>query len=277
MNLIQKARPLKIGYQTIMDPETFPLKYLKCGRIFLSDAKTHYQENTGANEVALSIFSGRCNIQVDGEPPWNDLGRRNSILSGPPTMVYVPRQRKWSILALTPALHVGVFRATARRDTSAALILPDQITIKTPGADTWKRQVTTVIGSELDADRLIVGETYALPGKWSSYPPHKHDTKKPPKEDWYEEIFHFLVEPAQGFGIQRVYTDLDDPDPFNEVYVIEDGDTVALPRGYHPVACAGGYRLAYFWALAGEDRVYAAWSDDPKHAWLRDVEPILNC
>lgn len=136
--------------------------------------------------------------------------------------------------------------------------------------------MTTVIGGEVDADRLIVGETYALPGRWSSYPPHKHDTKQPPKENWYEEVYYYLVEPVSGFGIQRIYTAPDEKDPLNEVYVVEDGDTVAIPRGYHPVACAGGYRLTYFWALAGEERVYAAWSNDPKHAWLRGVEPIIN-
>ena len=106
-------------------------------------------------------------------------------------------------------------------------------------------------------------------------PPHKHDTTAPPKEAWYEEVYYFFVEPNQGFGVQRVYTDRADPQPLDEVYVVEDGDAVAIPRGYHPVAAAG-YRLAYFWALAGEERVYAAWSDDPKHAWLRDVEPIVN-
>ena len=65
-------------------------------------------------------------------------------------------------------------------------------------------------------------------------------------------------------------------DALNEVLVVEDGDTVIIPRGYHPVVAAPGYQLSYVWALRGEGRRYGAWSDDPAHAWLRNVEPLLN-
>ena len=272
MNLLAKAKPLKPGYNPIMSPDNYPLKYLKLGRLLLDESSGNYQENTGPDELAVSIFSGRCEIAVDGEQVWETLGDRESILAGKPTMAYIPRQRKWRAKALSPTVDLGVFRATSRRDTEPQLIRPQEIRIDTPGAASWQREVITGIGTNADADRLIVGETYSLPGKWSSYPPHKHDTNAPPKEAWYEEVYHFLLEPKQGFGIQRVYTAPGHPEPIDEVYVVEDGDTVAIPRGYHPVAAAAGYRVAYFWALAGEERTYAAWSDDPKHAWLRDVE-----
>ena len=94
----------------------------------------------------------------------------------------------------------------------------------------------------------------------------------PPGEAPYEEIYYFRVKPSQGFGIQRVYTSEGDQAPLDEVYVVEDGDTVALPRGYHPVAAAPGYELYYLWALAGEGREFGAWSDDPRHAWVRNLE-----
>jgi len=63
---------------------------------------------------------------------------------------------------------------------------------------------------------------------------------------------------------------------FDEVYVVENNDTVVIPRGYHPVVAAPGYQLYYLWVLAGEERNYGAWSDDPKHRWLRGCEPILH-
>ena len=112
----------------------------------------------------------------------------------------------------------------------------------------------------------MVGETLNPPGGWSSYPPHKHDVDDPPREAIYEEVYFFRIQPEGGFGIQRVYERREGADALNEVLVVEDGDTVIIPRGYHPVVAAPGYQLSYVWALRGEGRRYGAWSDDPAHA-----------
>jgi len=136
--------------------------------------------------------------------------------------------------------------------------------------------VQTAVGSNVDADRLLVGETFNPPGNWSSYPPHKHDTLNPPLEAPAEEIYFFLVSPPQGWGIQRIYTAPDHPEPLDEVYVVQDGDATILPRGYHPVCAAAGYRLYYLWGIAGEERRYGAWTDDPAHAWVKAAEPLLK-
>ncbi len=85
-----------------------------------------------------------------------------------------------------------------------------------------------------------------------------------------EEVYFFQVEPRGGFGFIRVYTDPGDPLPFDCAYAVEDGDTVLIPRGYHPVVAFPGYTLNYTWALAGEGRTYGAWSEDPRHAWIKD-------
>jgi 5-deoxy-glucuronate isomerase len=85
-----------------------------------------------------------------------------------------------------------------------------------------------------------------------------------------EEVYYFQTEPEQGFGFMRVYTHADDPDPFDVAYPVRHGDTVLIPRGYHPVAACPGYTLNYTWVLAGEGRTYGAWRDDPSHAWIRE-------
>ncbi len=69
----------------------------------------------------------------------------------------------------------------------------------------------------------------------------------------------------------RVYTDPSDAEAFDVSYAVEHGDTVLIPRGYHPVAACPGYTLNYTWVLAGEGRTYGAWSDDPRHAWIRNT------
>ena len=60
-----------------------------------------------------------------------------------------------------------------------------------------------------------------------------------------------------------------DENPLDYSYAVQHGDTVLIPRGYHPVAACPGYTLNYTWVLAGEGRTYGAWADDPKHAWIR--------
>ena len=87
-----------------------------------------------------------------------------------------------------------------------------------------------------------------------------------------EEVYYFQIEPKQGFGFMRVYTDPSDPQPFDHAYAVEHGDTVLIPRGYHPVVACPGYTLNYTWVLAGEGRTYGAWSDDPRHAWIKNAD-----
>jgi 5-deoxy-glucuronate isomerase len=129
------------------------------------------------------------------------------------------------------------------------------------------------MGNDSDIPQnLIVGETINPPGNWSSSPPHKHDVDDLPMESKLEEVYFYKLKPQQGFGLQRIYSDDGDLD---EAYVIRDGDTVAFPRGYHPVVAAPGYQLYYLWVLAGEKRIMCP-NDDPDHAWVKDTEPIIS-
>jgi 5-deoxy-glucuronate isomerase len=221
MNLLRKAAPLKAGYTAIMGPEDYPLKYAKFGRLLLDRGLDCYEENTGADEIAVNIFSGRCDIRVDGEPVWANLGARDSMLQGFPTMAYFPRNRKWSVKLVSHSVDIGIYRANARRDTKPVLVTPNMVRVQNVGVGVWERNVVSAIHLGIDADRLLAGECYTNPGTWASYPPHKHDTNTPPKEAWAEEIYHFVVEPKEGFGIQRIYTEPGNSEPIQEIYVIE--------------------------------------------------------
>jgi 5-deoxy-glucuronate isomerase len=59
-------------------------------------------------------------------------------------------------------------------------------------------------------------------------------------------------------------------DGLDEAFVIQDGDTIIIPHGYHPVVAAPGYQLYYLFALAGRERHHGTWSDDPAHQWVRE-------
>jgi 5-deoxy-glucuronate isomerase len=213
-------------------------------------------------ESLLVVLGGACSATVGGRT-WEGLGGRPDVFSGVAAAVYVPPGVEVEVGSAAGA-EVAVVRAPAPDGGEAYVIRPDEVRRETRGRDSWRREVHTILDSDRPARRLLVGETFNEPGGWSSFPPHKHDRHDPPGEVRLQEVYHFRVQPGQGFGIQRLYS----PERgIDRALVVEEGDTVLLPFGYHPVVAAPGYRLYYLWALAGEGRELRL-REDPAHAWI---------
>lgn len=262
------------GLHRIAGPGDAGLRFLEFFILNLNQDKRSHAGSTKDREFTLDFFSGECVVEGttgSGEQfRFQKVGKRNSAFSGPPEMIYIPAGSNFSIQTKSAA-RIGVFTAPAKvnMESSPAYISADKTAKLTVGKENWTRDVMTSIGNNVEAERLIVGETLNPPGNWSSAPPHKHDSRTAEDEVPMEEIYYFQIDPPQGFGVMRVYTAPGDGDPFDEALVVENGDTVLIPRGYHPVAAAPGYKVHYTWALAGEERRYGAWSDDPKHSWVK--------
>ena len=88
---------------------------------------------------------------------------------------------------------------------AVAVVGPDDVTINTRGRGTYTREVHDLFVRDPYAKRLMVGETFNPPGHWSSFPPHKHDGRN--GEPFLEEVYHYRVSPAHGFGHQMLYTE----------------------------------------------------------------------
>jgi len=266
MSLLIKSLPLVPGYTPIA-----ALKYLTFGRLYLTPDKPSYHAKSDGTEMSLDVFSGRCRVKV-GDQIF-EAGERPDVFSGAPATVYLPPGTDFDVECVDGPATLGVFSAPASGVSQKAALVPAaEAVTKEIGRDNWTRTVHTAIGENIAAAKLLLGETLNPPGNWSSSPPHKHDCYRPPSEVPMEEIYYFQVKPSQGFGFMRVYTDPDAANPFDEAYVVEDGDTVVIPRGYHPVVAGPGYQLHYTWALAGEERRYGAWSDDPRHTWIKGAQ-----
>lgn len=221
----------------------------------------------------LDILAGRCTVRIIAEPfdaEFPDIGGRDHVFAGRPTMVYIPRGARVQIAAESPSFEGLLASAPARAVYPPAVVFPHEVEVRTVGKDNWQRTVVTGVGDNVQADRLIVGETVNPPGNWSSAPPHKHDAEGD-GELPMEEVYYYRLNPPQGFALQRVYTHPETADAFDVTYAVGDGDAVAIPRGYHPVVAAPGYQLLYVWVLAGDERRYGAWTDDPQHAWIKGV------
>jgi len=269
MNRHIKAR--KDGdYQEVVPAGT--MRFLDFTRLQLSQGAKH-EGATGDRECVMDVFSGSASFQIGGvdgkKQVYAKIGTRADVFSGPPVMVYVPPQSTYEIQAGSGPLDIGVFSAPSNATAPPALLEGPSVVAREIGRGNWQRTVYSALAENVPAERLLAGETLNPPGNWSSYPPHKHDRPNPPREVVLEEIYFFRVRPAQGYGFIWTYTAPDDPEGFSTVFVVEDGDTVLLPKGYHPVVAAPGYELHYTWVLAGEERRYGAWADDPRHEWVK--------
>ena len=270
MNRHIKSRPVG-RYQAIVPPGT--MRFLDFARLMLRSGEKH-SASTGARELVLDIFGGRAKVMIETggghRETYESLGTREDVFSGPPVMLYIPIHSNFTIQSLSNSFDAGLFSAPAETGSAPRLISGADVITKQVGRDNWQRTVYSALDERMGVERLLAGETLNPSGNWSSYPPHKHDKPNPPSEAVLEEVYFFRVKPAQGYGFIWTYTAPNDPEGFSTVFVVEDGDAVLLPKGYHPVVAAPGYELHYTWALAGEERRYGAWADDPRHAWVRN-------
>ena len=269
-----RAQPRVEGIRHIAGPDTAALRYLEFSVLALTPGRSVVLPAED-RETVVYLLSGRMVVETEGFRDPAVLGPRRSVFSEPPWAVYLPPAARARVSAVDEDGEAAVVRAPSDSRSSPALITPAVVEHRTAGAANWKRTVASVVDAARGASRLMVGETINPPGNWSSYPPHKHDTRTASGELPMEEVYYYLVHPTGGFGLQMLYTAPGHPEPIDDTYRVASGDLLVIPRGYHPVVAAAGYELYYLWAMAGEQSRYGAWSDDPAHTWVRDREREL--
>ena len=188
---------------------------------------------------------------------------RSSVFTERATALLVPSGVETTITAETP-LEAVLVSTPAQAGGEPVLFGPDAVQVNQRGRANYSREVHDICVRDPHVRRLMVGETFNPPGNWSSYPPHKHDGRD--GEPILEEVYHFRLDPPQGFGHQMLYT----ADGESVTHAVRDGDAVLLPYGYHPVAAPPGYKLYYLWAMAGAERRLAL-HEDPAHRWIHDA------
>lgn len=255
------------NYQKIVGPGNCRyLKFLDFSLLSLKKGE-EFEKHSKGRETGLVILGGKCSVKIKNKI-FKKIGERKDVFSGKATAFYIPSGITYKIKADTD-VEIAIFSAPSKKkETEPVLITPSDVKVKKVGRGNFEREVHDIIveNLEITPEYLLVGETFNPPGNWSSYPPHKHDEEKLPFENSLEEIYHYRVFPAQGFGLQRIYTK---NRKFEKVYVVENKTTVVIPFGYHPVVAAPGYSLYYLWGLAGEKRVMKP-NDDPLHKWVKN-------
>ncbi|MCJ9672242.1 MULTISPECIES: 5-deoxy-glucuronate isomerase [unclassified Neorhizobium] len=221
-------------------------------------------EKTGETEVILVLVEGRADISGGGKA-FGELGDRMNVFERkPPHCVYVPAGSDWSAKATTECT-LAVCTAPAKPGREAAVIGPEGLSLNTRGRDANTRYIHPIAMEERDvADSLLVTEVFTPAGNWSSYPPHRHDEDIFPDMTYLEETYYHRLNPAQGFGFQRVFTE---DGSLDETMAVSDHDLVLVPKGHHPCGAPYGYEMYYLNVMAGPIRKWR-FKNHPDHDWI---------
>ncbi|MFQ6549789.1 5-deoxy-glucuronate isomerase [Aestuariibius sp. 2305UL40-4] len=219
---------------------------------------------TGDREAILVLVEGKARVSASGKD-YGEMGDRISVFEKtPPYCLYVPSDTSWSVEAMTDCT-LAVCSAPAQGSYPARRLGPDGITLTPRGTGTNTRYINNIAMEDRDvAGSLLVTEVFTPAGHWSSYPSHRHDEDDFPNMTYLEETYYHRLNPAQGFGIQRVYTE---DRTLDETMTVEDGDVVLVPRGHHPCGAPYGYEMYYLNVMAGPLRKWR-FQNDPAHDWI---------
>lgn len=221
-------------------------------------------EHTGSTEVILVLIEGKARIGAAGKD-FGELGERMDVFEKtPPHCVYVPNDQAWSAVATTDCT-LAVCAAPGKGGHEAQVIGPAGIETVSRGKGANTRYINTIAMEERDvADSLLVTEVFTPTGNWSSYPPHRHDEDNYPHMTYLEETYYHRLNPPQGYGHQRVWTE---DGLLDETMTVHDHDLVLVPKGHHPCGVPWGYEMYYLNVMAGPLRKWR-FENHPHHDWI---------
>ena len=255
--------------QPIVSPqgEVTALSYFNLLR--LRAGESHTLEVPGCELLGV-VLSGRADIAV-GTQEFSGVGRRADIWSGNADSVYCGTGGRVTVSAVRDGTEVAVAGGVCAEKFAPFRITPEEVEMVEVGShDTHsRRRIFHVLGQNGAgrAGNLLVSELYGDPGCWSGYPPHKHDTERPPDETAFEEIYHYRYRPDTGFGAQFRY-ETDGGGTAPEVVMTRHGDTFLIDRGYHPTLRAPGHEGYIFTILVGRQQRSLVQFFEPTHTHL---------
>ena len=230
-------------------------RYLYYGRIVLDEGDVPIRFDTGERETGLVCLKGSATVRANGES--FTLGKLDSL--------YVPRDGTIEVTAAAGGCDLAEIAAPVAQKYPLQFVRLADVQ-KNPelrfnaGKDTNQREVSILIGKNVDAGRIMAGVTFSAPGNWTSWPPHEHAAM-------LEEAYLYIDMPAPSFGLQLVYTDKTDPEIAT---IVREGDVVLMPQGYHPNVAAPGGSINFLWMMAAnrerEDRKYGVFNVQPEFA-----------
>jgi len=226
-------------------------------------------------ETVFVVLSGKADIRV-GSQDFPSVGVRKDIWAGRADSVYAGTGSAVRVRADASGAEVAVAGGRTSGKFAPFRIAPDDIDVVEVGSLSThsNRRIFHILGQKAAgrAGNLLVSELYAAPGCWSGYPPHKHDTERPPFETDFQEIYHYRFRPEAGFGTQICYQE----DGTSVAAMTRHGDTFIVDRGYHPTGTSPGHEGYIFTILVGRHQRSLIQFFDPNHEHLMKSIPGIQ-
>ena len=244
----------QMGRSLAVAPGKTASRNLYYGRIILAAGDSEVVFETGERETGLICLNGSATVSA-GEASF-DLNRYDAL--------YVPRDSRVSVSTKggcdLAEVAAPVENQYPIRFVEFAEVRKDPALHFIAGQPPVERDLNILLGKNVEAGRIMAGVTFSSDGNWTSFPPHEH-------QDMLEEAYLYIDMPAPQWGIQMVYTDLNEPEL---VEVVREGDVVLMPQGYHPNVAAPGGSINFLWMMAanreGVDRQFGVVNVQPEYA-----------
>ncbi len=242
------------------DPETLGWRYL---HFLLLEVGGEGEGLAPGLELALVPLEGRGWVET---PQATYALARKGVFQELPRVLYLPPGTPFRLEAEEGPFLLALGGAPARGRYPERLFHPGEMLREMRGGGPALRQVNHILGANLPAERLLLYEVYTPSGRWSGWPPHRHDGRL--GSAYLEETYLYRVEPREAFALHLGYGE----EGLLEARLARDLDLIPVPRGYHPVAAPPGANVYYLNYLAGELEGEARATppvDDPLWAWVK--------
>ena len=258
------------GYTPLCTIGQCSLKDLEFGIIELN-AGQKLSFDTRDRETAFVMLWGTASFAIGGVD-YGRLGVRTNVFASQKAECFYAGRGSVVEIESVFSSKIAVCATPIDVDTQPQAIRQADVRVARLGVKPWERDTSFIVDGNTNAKKLTIGEAYVTPGNWAGFPPHKHDTDNMPAECVAEEIYYFLFDPQQGFGVQCLYTA---DGSIDEAYRVKNDELVEFPYGYHTTVGAPGYNIYFLWLMAGSHQGFCR-VNDPEHAWISAVENMVK-
>lgn len=239
----------------------------------------HYDIHVPHFEICVVPAVGTIDVSVL-EHLYESIGNRGeNVWDGEPEGVYIPTGAQARLTCVSESARIFIAGARCADVFPPFAVRENNLDVVQYGSDDTKthRKIKHILGQKQHGQvgRLLVSELFTVgQGGWSGFPPHKHDTDRPPCETHHDETYHFQFRPARGSGVQIIQGPAE---AIGQAHHIQHGSTVCIARGYHPCCVLPGYEMYYFTILAGASQRPLIQYFQPDHAdQIHTIPGILD-
>ncbi len=182
------------GRRILVKPGETAARFLHYGRITLDAGDEPVSFGNNDHETALVGLTGMANVKVGDD--WFTVGQYDSV--------YVPRDSEIEVSPQNGGCDLAEVSAPVSnryplKFVSYVEVRQNPKLHMIAGQPPAERDLNVLIGTNVEAGRLMLGVTFSSPGNWTSWPPHEHSKL-------LEEAYLYVDMPAPSFGVQFVYT-----------------------------------------------------------------------